>query len=72
MTKYIDFAGSLNWQHSLCSNPRQNPDIRTLFVDHNCRNPNESFAQLNSSSQMMNSVPKADGFLPMGANGVYI
>ncbi|KAJ4828988.1 hypothetical protein Tsubulata_051012 [Turnera subulata] len=27
---------SLNWQHHLCTNPRANPDIRTLLVDHVC------------------------------------
>eukprot|EP00897_Mesotaenium_endlicherianum_P001295 jgi/Mesen1/1193/ME000128S00169 len=27
---------SLNWQHQLCKNPRSNPDIKTLFVDHTC------------------------------------
>ncbi|KAF3447082.1 hypothetical protein FNV43_RR12262 [Rhamnella rubrinervis] len=62
---------SLNWQHSLCSNPRQNPDIRTLFVDHNCRNPSDSFPQLQGSSPLISSIPKADGFLPTGANGPF-
>ncbi|GLT85295.1 hypothetical protein SLE2022_034880 [Rubroshorea leprosula] len=27
---------SLNWQHSLCSNPLPNPEARTIFVDHEC------------------------------------
>ncbi|KAA8523000.1 hypothetical protein F0562_009423 [Nyssa sinensis] len=27
---------SLNWQHQLCKNPKPNPDIKTLFVDHSC------------------------------------
>ncbi|MCL7045340.1 hypothetical protein MKW94_008572 [Papaver nudicaule] len=31
---------SLNWQHQLCKNPRQNPDIKTLFSDHSCTPPN--------------------------------
>ncbi|KAH9313101.1 hypothetical protein KI387_028136 [Taxus chinensis] len=31
---------SLNWQHQLCKNPRPNPDIKTLFVDHNCGQQN--------------------------------
>ncbi|XP_024023613.1 topless-related protein 1 [Morus notabilis] len=44
---------SLNWQHSLCPNPRQNPDIRTLFLDHSCRNSNDSFARLNGNNQLM-------------------
>ncbi|KAL6296689.1 hypothetical protein ACE6H2_004831 [Prunus campanulata] len=58
---------SLNWQHSLCSNPRQNPDIRTLFVDHSCKNSNDSFAQLTANNQLMGSVQRVDGFLPMGS-----
>jgi hypothetical protein len=62
---------SLNWQHSLCSNPRQNPDIRTLFVDHSCKNSNDSFAQLAASNQLIGSPPQIEGFLPMAANGVY-
>eukprot|EP00252_Welwitschia_mirabilis_P014885 TRINITY_DN3294_c0_g1_i12.p1 TRINITY_DN3294_c0_g1~~TRINITY_DN3294_c0_g1_i12.p1 ORF type:complete len:1122 (-),score=243.87 TRINITY_DN3294_c0_g1_i12:562-3927(-) len=31
---------SLNWQHQLCKNPRPNPEIKTLFVDHNCGQQN--------------------------------
>eukprot|EP00850_Spirogloea_muscicola_P024422 SM000794S22534 [mRNA] locus=s794:94:2167:- [translate_table: standard] len=30
---------SLNWQHQLCKNPRPNPDIKTLFIDHSCGPP---------------------------------
>ncbi|KAM1774426.1 hypothetical protein ACFX1R_045819 [Malus domestica] len=59
---------SLNWQHSLCPNPRQNPDISTLFVDHSCKNSNDSFAQLTANSQLMGSVPKVVGILPVDAN----
>lgn len=33
------FPSSLNWQHQLCKNPRPNPDIKTLFVDHTCGPP---------------------------------
>ncbi|XP_070669772.1 topless-related protein 1 isoform X1 [Malus domestica] len=62
---------SLNWQHSLCSNPRLNPDINTLFVDHSCKNSNDSFAQLTANSQLTGSAPKADGILPMSANGPF-
>ncbi|XP_015572516.1 topless-related protein 1 isoform X1 [Ricinus communis] len=62
---------SLNWQHSLCGNPRQNPDIRTLFMDHNCRNSNDAFAHLSASNQLIGSAPKTEGFLPMVANGPF-
>ncbi|KAI3521224.1 hypothetical protein L1887_10685 [Cichorium endivia] len=27
---------SLNWQHQLCKNPKSNPEISTLFIDHVC------------------------------------
>ncbi|KAK3238623.1 hypothetical protein CYMTET_51381 [Cymbomonas tetramitiformis] len=27
---------SLNWQHQFCKNPYPSPEIKTLFVDHNC------------------------------------
>ncbi|KAB1204654.1 Topless-related protein 1 [Morella rubra] len=54
---------SLNWQHSLCSNPRQNPDIRTLSVDHSCKNSNDSFAQLAASNQLIGSTMKIESFL---------
>lgn len=54
---------SLNWQHSLCSNPRQNPDIRTLSVDHSCKNSNDSYAQLAASNQLIGSTMKIESFL---------
>lgn len=62
---------SLNWQHSLCPNPRPNPDIRTLFTDHSCRNSNDSFAQMNGNNQLMGSLPKPDGLLPISSNGPF-
>ncbi|OAY27418.1 topless-related protein 1 isoform X2 [Manihot esculenta] len=62
---------SLNWQHSLCGNSRQNPDIRTLFVDHNCKNSNDAYAHFAASNQFIGSAPKTEGFLPMVANGPF-
>ncbi|CAI8590151.1 unnamed protein product [Vicia faba] len=29
----------LNWQHQLCKNPKQNPEIKTLLIDHTCSSP---------------------------------
>lgn len=58
---------SLNWQHSLCGNPRQNPDIRTLFLDHNCRNSTDAYAQLATGNQLMQ---RSEGFIPLVPNGV--
>jgi len=62
---------SLNWQHSLCGNPGQNPDIRTLFVDHSCRNANHAYPQLAASNHLIASAPKSEGFLSVVANGVH-
>ncbi|XP_059644428.1 topless-related protein 1-like isoform X2 [Cornus florida] len=36
---------SLNWQHILCSHPQENPDIKTLFTDHQCPLPNHPFGE---------------------------
>lgn len=67
---------SLNWQHSLCPHPKQNPDIKTLFVDHTCRNSNDPFAQLAANgqtqqAQLMGSLQKADVFSPISINGSF-
>ncbi|XP_011036611.1 PREDICTED: topless-related protein 1-like [Populus euphratica] len=62
---------SLNWQHSLCGNPGQNPDIRTLFVDHSCRNANHAYPQLAASNHLIASAPKSEGFLQVVANGSF-
>ncbi|KAE8732576.1 Topless-related protein 4 [Hibiscus syriacus] len=62
---------SLNWQHSLCPNPRQNPDIRTLMVDHSCRNSTDPYTQLAASNQLMVSAQKTEGFIPVCANGSF-
>lgn len=60
---------SLNFQHSLCSNPKQNPDV-TLFVDHTCRQSDESYPQLNFSDPLMVSPERTEGFLPRATYGV--
>jgi hypothetical protein len=61
---------SLNWQHQLCKNPRPNPDIKTLFVDHSCRLPNDARAPSPVNNPLLGSLPKAEGFPPLGAHGV--
>jgi hypothetical protein len=60
----------LNWQHQLCKNPRPNPDIKTLFVDHTCGHPNGAHTPSPTTNQLMGSVPKVGGFPPLGAHGV--
>jgi hypothetical protein len=61
---------SLNWQHQLCKNPRPNPDIKTLFVDHSCGQPNGARAPSPANSPLLGSMPKPGGFPPLGAHGV--
>jgi hypothetical protein len=29
----------LNWQHVLCKNPLQSPEIATILTDHSCNPP---------------------------------
>ncbi|KAG9138676.1 hypothetical protein Leryth_018567 [Lithospermum erythrorhizon] len=65
---------SLNWQHQLCKNPKPNPDIKTLFVDHSCGQSQTNGAR--TSSPVTNTlfgaaVPKPGGFPPLGAHGPF-
>ncbi|WCJ30023.1 Protein TOPLESS [Euphorbia peplus] len=62
---------SLNWQHQLCKNPRPNPDIKTLFVDHSCGQPNGARAPSPVTNSLMGGVPKAAGFPPLSAHGPF-
>ncbi|PWA73375.1 WUS-interacting protein 2 [Artemisia annua] len=65
---------SLNWQHQLCKNPKPNPDIKTLFVDHSCgqSQPNGARAPSPVNNPLMGAVPKPPaGFPPLGAHGPF-
>ncbi|EFJ37833.1 hypothetical protein SELMODRAFT_163891 [Selaginella moellendorffii] len=62
---------SLNWQHQLCKNPRPNPDIKTLFVDHTCGAPNGARAPPPANSPLVGSLPKGAGFPPLGAHSPF-
>ncbi|KAL5988108.1 RNA polymerase II associated Paf1 complex subunit Tpr1 [Asimina triloba] len=64
-------SSSLNWQHQLCKNPRPNPDIKTLFVDHTCGQPNGARAPSPASNPLLGSMPKPGGFPPLGAHGPF-
>ncbi|CAN6450976.1 unnamed protein product [Victoria cruziana] len=59
---------SLNWQHQLCKNPRPNPDIKTLFVDHSCGQPNGARAPSPATNSLMGAIPKPGGFPTLGAH----
>ncbi|KAK4760355.1 hypothetical protein SAY87_005248 [Trapa incisa] len=62
---------SLNWQHQLCKNPRSNPDIKTLFVDHNCGQPNGAHAPSPVTNPLMGPVLRAPGFPPLATHGPF-
>ncbi|EPS69099.1 hypothetical protein M569_05666, partial [Genlisea aurea] len=60
---------SLNWQHQLCKNPRPNPDIKTLFVDHSCGQPNGARAPSPANNPLLGgAVLKPGGFHPLGVH----
>ncbi|KAG2700912.1 hypothetical protein I3843_06G018900 [Carya illinoinensis] len=62
---------SLNWQHQLCKNPRPNPDIKTLFMDHSCTPTTNGARPPPTNSPLMGPIPKAGAFPPIGAHGPF-
>ncbi|XP_044498698.1 topless-related protein 2-like isoform X2 [Mangifera indica] len=58
---------SLNWQHQLCKNPRPNPDIKTLFMDHSCSPPNGARAATPVTLPVA-AVAKPSTYAPLGAH----
>ncbi|KAK3037662.1 hypothetical protein RJ639_030439, partial [Escallonia herrerae] len=62
---------SLNWQHQLCKNPRPNPDIKTLFIDHTCASNNGARAPPPTNGPLTGPVPKAGVFPPIGAHSPF-
>lgn len=59
---------SLNWQHQLCKNPRPNPDIKTLFIDHSCSPTNGARAPT-PVNLPVTAVAKPTAYAPLGAPG---
>ncbi|GER30301.1 TOPLESS-related 2 [Striga asiatica] len=62
---------SLNWQHQLCKNPRPNPDIKTLFIDHSCASSNGARAPPPTNNPLEGPVPKPGVFSPLGIHGPF-
>ncbi|XP_024528644.1 topless-related protein 1 isoform X2 [Selaginella moellendorffii] len=62
---------SLNWQHQLCKNPRPNPDIKTLFIDHSCGPPNGARAPPPANNPLVGAMQKTAAFPPLGAHGPF-
>ncbi|KAL8094642.1 hypothetical protein AgCh_036252 [Apium graveolens] len=60
---------SLNWQHQLCRNPKPNPDIKTLYVDHSCGQLQPNGVRV--PSPVTNALMGAAGFPPLGAHGPF-
>lgn len=59
---------SLNWQHQLCKNPRPNPDIKTLFMDHSCSPPNGARASTPVTLPVV-ALTKPLTYAPLGGHG---
>ncbi|KMZ75796.1 WD-40 repeat protein-like [Zostera marina] len=62
---------SLNWQHQLCKNPRSNPDIKTLFLDHSCSIANGSRAIPPSNGPLIGTIAKPGVFPPIGVHNPF-
>ncbi|XP_057415729.1 topless-related protein 2 [Lotus japonicus] len=59
---------SLNWQHQLCKNPRPNPDIKTLFIDHTC-SPSNGARAPTPGPLPVTAVARPSSYAPLGAPG---
>ncbi|KAI3752557.1 hypothetical protein L2E82_24591 [Cichorium intybus] len=62
---------SLNWQHQLCKNPRSNPDIKTLFIDHSCTTPNGTSIVPTPVNLSPTAVTKPAVYTSLGAHGPF-
>ncbi|XP_047324317.1 topless-related protein 3-like [Impatiens glandulifera] len=63
---------SLNWQHQLCKNPRSNPDIKTLFIDHTCTPSNGALAPAPAPVSIPAvAVPKPIAYSSLGGHSPF-
>ncbi|KAH7692892.1 YVTN repeat-like/Quinoprotein amine dehydrogenase protein [Dioscorea alata] len=62
---------SLNWQHQLCKNPRPNPDIKTLFIDHSCAPTNGARPPPPANGSLVGPIPKSGAFPPLGVHSPF-
>ncbi|KAK1391373.1 hypothetical protein POM88_010429 [Heracleum sosnowskyi] len=58
-------------KHQLCKNPRPNPDIKTLFIDHTCASSNGARAPPPTNNLLAGPVPKAGVFPPLGGHNPF-
>lgn len=49
---------SLNWQHIHCTNPQPHPDMKTLFVDHQCPKSDQPSAHLFKNEPPSKDAPE--------------
>ncbi|XP_045791919.1 topless-related protein 2-like [Trifolium pratense] len=61
----------LNWQHVLCKNPQQSPDIATILTDHTCDQPNAANHQSLEVAPFLSApvAPKANALPAWMVNG---
>ncbi|KAG6429942.1 hypothetical protein SASPL_107999 [Salvia splendens] len=65
----LQFPNLKNSRLRTLINQRPNPDIKTLFVDHSCGQPNGARAPSPASNPLLGgAVPKPGGFPPLGAH----
>uniref|UniRef100_A0A5B7C2M3 CTLH domain-containing protein n=1 Tax=Davidia involucrata TaxID=16924 RepID=A0A5B7C2M3_DAVIN len=57
----------LNWQHIHCTYPQQNPDIETLFTDHQCPLPDHPYGQ-SIENNLLSSKATSKSISPLSGN----
>ncbi|RDX94673.1 Topless-related protein 2, partial [Mucuna pruriens] len=50
-------ANRFNWQHQKCKNPRPNPEMETLFIDHTCQPPSAPTLVIGNPSSSQSLLP---------------